>query len=276
MDFNTNTEAGQIAELTKAALAFNPQIIEGPGGRSYLLTSPEVSAKDITPAGAGKTFRPDHIAQAPTIQTAQSLGDYLKLFKTASSVLFANIAQNQIVGAIDYHAADAAELVAHKATLTLPFSTEWKLWNEIDGKMMSQLDFARFLDENQDDISSPRGADLVEIVKDLIAVDTANSKASIRINSDNVDFSFTASTDARSGSGGQLEIPKEFELRIPVYFGEEPLPMKARLRWKNGAEGVTFGIVLLRKEQARQDEFKRVVREVSATADLPVFYGALA
>lgn len=276
MEFNTDTEAGQIAALTKAALAPAPQIIEGPGGRHYLLTSPEVTAKDITPAGAAKSFTPDRIAQTPTLQTAQSLGDYLALFKTASSVLFANIALNQIVGAIDYHAPGSAELVSHKATLNLPFSTEWKLWNAIDGEMHSQLDFARFLDENKDDISSPRGADLVEIVKDLIAVESANSKANVRINSDNVDFTFTASTDARSGSGGQLEIPKEFELHIPVYFGEEPVPMKARLRWKNSNEGVTFGVVLLRKEQVRQDEFKRVVGQVSETAALPVFYGALA
>lgn len=275
MDFNTETEAGQVAALTKAALAFEPTKIEGPGGRTYLITAENTSFRDITPAGAAETFKGDHIAQAPTLQSAQSLGDYLALFKSASSVLFADIARNQIVGALDYHAPDKPELVAHKATLTLPFSVEWKLWTEIDGKLMSQLEFARFLDENSADISSPRGADLVEIVKDLIAVESSNTKANVRINSDNVDFSFTASTDARSGTGGQLEIPKEFELHIPVYFGEQPVPMVARLRWVNN-EGVKFGVMLMRKEQVRQDEFKRVVGQVSETADLPVFYGALA
>lgn len=274
MQFNTDTEAGQIADLTKAALALQPTKVEGPGGRTYLITPGDASFRDITPAGAGDTFKGDHIAQAPTIQSAQSLGDYLALFKTKSSVLFANIAASQIVGALDYHAPSQPEHVAHKATLNLPFSVEWKLWNEIDGKLMSQLDFARFLDENSADISSPRGADLVEIVKDLIAVEASNTKANVRINSDNVDFSFTSSTDARSGSGGQLEIPKEFELHIPVYFGEAAVPMVARLRWVNN-EGVKFGVMLMRKEQVRQDEFKRVVAEVSERVDLPVFYGAL-
>lgn len=276
MEFNTDTEAGQIADLTKAAISREPRVISGPGGRSFLITANEDVVKDITPTGAGTTFVPDRIRQAVTLQTAQSLGDYLERFKTDASVLFANIDADQIVGAIDYHNPSRADLVQHRATLNLPFSTEWGLWTAIDGKMMSQLDFARFLDENKDDISSPRGADLVEIVKDMIAVETANTKASVRINSDNVDFTFAASTDARSGTGGQLEVPKEFELRIPVYFGEAPVPMVARLRWKNAADGVQFGVVLLRKENARQDEFKRVVAEVSATAKLPVYYGALA
>jgi uncharacterized protein YfdQ (DUF2303 family) len=264
----------KIAALTEAATQFSPEQVEGPGNRTFLVTREDQTVQEITPAGAAKTFLPDTIRQSVTMQTAQSLGAYLDKFKSPASALFANIAQNQIVGALDYHSAQQAALVSHKATLALPFSAEWNLWTGIDGKLMSQLEFARFLDENSEDISSPRGADLVEIVKDMIATETANTTANVKLESDNVNFTFTAATEARS-KGGTLDIPKEFELRIPVYFGEHPVPMKARLRYATDG-GVKFGVMLMRKEQVRQDEFMRVVEQVSKAADLPVFYGALA
>lgn len=275
MEFNIDTEAGQIAALTERATARPASTVEGPGGRTFLVSREDETVLEITPAGAAKTFLPDTIRQSVTMQTAKSLGAYLEKFKSDHSALFANINVNQIVGAIDYHSADRAALVSHKATLNLPFSVQWNEWNNIDKKLMSQLDFARFLDENSDDISSPRGADLVEIVKDLISTETADTKATVKINSDNVDFTFTSSTETRSRQGGSLEIPKEFELRIPVYFGEEPVPMKARLRYVTN-DGVKFGVMLMRKEQVRQDEFMRVVEDVSKVAGLPIYYGALA
>lgn len=273
MQHNTDTEAGQIAALAVAAEAAKPFIISGPGGRSFLALPEGFSHVDVTPANAGTTSKPDHIKQSVTLQTAESLGDYLARFKTADTALFADIAGNKIVGAIDYHGASAAALVAHRATLNLPFSVEWALWTSIDGKHLSQLDFARFLEENADDITNPVAADLLELVRDLQAVVTENTQATVRTNSDNVDFTFAASTDARSG-GGRFELPKSFGLSIPVYFDEAPVPIEARLRWKKDQTGLTFGVMLLRKEQVRQGEFKRVVAQVATKADLPVVYGA--
>ena len=57
-----------------------------------------------------------------------------------------------------------------------------------------------------------------------------------------------ATTDARSGKGGQLEIPKSFLLEIPVYFGEPSIQIEARLRWGESEGGVKFGVALLRKD----------------------------
>lgn len=276
MELNTDTEAGQIATLTREALKLPATTVEGPGGRTYLVTPSDMVVKEITPMNAAEIAKPKNIAQAVVIQTAESMGEYLSAYKTTSSLLFANIDANRIVGALDYHSPSAPELVTHTATLNLPFSSEWKIWTGIDGKMMSQLDFARFLDENTPDIASPHGADLVEVVRDLITVKSQNAAASVDINKDNVDFRFEATTDARSGRGGQLEIPKTFMLDIPVYFGEPSIQIEARLRWGESEGGVKFGVALLRKDNKRQDEFHRVAKEVSEAAGLKLIYGALA
>lgn len=267
------TEAGVVAALTKAAHNLTPTIISGPDGRSWLITPDHAQAQEVTGANATKTHKPDHIRQGVTLQTTKSLGDYLATFKASTSLLFADITASRIVGAIDYHAADKAELVKHTASLDLPHSVEWKLWTGIDGKHLSQLDFARFLDENRDDITSPDAGALLEIVKDLHAVNTKNTSTSVRLNTDHVDFEVSASTDTRGSKGGKLEIPNAFRLRIPVYFGEPPVAIEARLRWNETEGGLAFGIMLLRKEQVRQDDFMRVVQQVAEASSLPAVYG---
>lgn len=267
------TEAGVVATLAKAANSLVPQIVSAPGGRSYLITPENAEVKDVTPDNAGTTHKPDHIRQGVTLQTTKSLADYLGTFKGPNTILFADIAASRIVGAIDYHAATKADLVKHTATLDLPHSVEWKLWTGIDGKHLSQLDFARFLDENRDDITTPDAAALLEVVKDLHAVNTKNTKTSVRLNTDHVDFEVSASTDTRGSTGGRLEIPNAFKLRIPVYFGEPPVAIEARLRWNETDAGLAFGIMLLRKEQVRQDDFMRIVGQVSEASTLPAVYG---
>ncbi|MCH1933271.1 YfdQ family protein, partial [Shewanella sp. A25] len=71
---------------------------------------------------------------------------------------------------VDYHAPDKAAHGAHVAAMALPYSEEWKAWTAIDGKLMPQREFARFIEENAVDVVAPSGADLLEVVRDLQAV----------------------------------------------------------------------------------------------------------
>lgn len=272
MDVNTSTEAGQIAALVEKALKGEPQIITTDQGGQLLILPEGYKYETITPDNGEKTLLPDHITARVTLQTVESLVTYLAKYHGAETTLFADIADSTIVGAIDYHGKDKAALIHHKAVLALPYSIEFKTWLDIDGKHMSQLDFARFLEENSDDIASPSGADLLEIVRDMQAVVIENTKATVRTNSDNVDFEFAATTDTRS-AGGKFEVPKSFKLFIPIYFGEQAVPMEARLRWKKTQEGVFFGIMLMRKEIVRQGEFQRIVGGVAQDTGLPAIYG---
>jgi hypothetical protein len=71
---------------------------------------------------------PRYIKQAVTVQTQDSLVEYVNRYKGADTVLFADISSNTIVATVDYHAKDKAANVAHRAVLNLPFSEEWRLW----------------------------------------------------------------------------------------------------------------------------------------------------
>ena len=54
------------------------------------------------------------------------------------------------------------------------------------------------------------------------------------------------------------------------------MTLEARLRWRKTQDGLQLGYQILRKDQVRQEEFMRIVAEVSASAAVPALYGAIA
>lgn len=277
------TNADAVAELARSG-TIKPEIITTSSGRELLILpkAEGVAFEDVSEPGAQLAPTPEWIEQAVTVQTADSLAAYAERFgddKIGSS-LFADIDCNRIVAALDYHTADNggvthAARVAHRATLDLPFSVEWETWTKIDGKLMGQLPFARFLEENAADIEVPAAADLLEACRDLQANRKVNFVKAVRTASNNENFEYSDETTATSRKGG-IEIPHEFQLRIPVYFGGETYAVRAFLRWElvDGG-GLMLGVQLHNREHVRQFVFKQVVEEVAEATGFPAYYGRI-
>lgn len=264
------TEAETIADMAvKAAGA--PLVVKTDEGREFLVLPDSMTSKDVTEPNAVQALLPDHIRQGVTLQTVDSLVEYVNGFKTDTTLLFADIQANSIRALLDYHSAAAPLHVAHVATMALPFSEEWRTWTGIDGRLMPQLDFARFLEENAADIAAPSGADLLEACRDLQARRKVNFTKAIRTSSDNENFEFTDETEARSKGG--VELPTKFLLNVPVYFGEAPTELFAFLRWKLDDGALTLGIKLHRAEHVRQAVFKQIVVAAAEKTGRPVVFG---
>ncbi|PHY13568.1 hypothetical protein CSW58_04880, partial [Caulobacter sp. B11] len=183
-----------------------------------------------------------------------------------------DVDSNTIVAALDYHGPTKADLVAHVATLTLPYSVEWAVWNKIDGTMMEQLTFARFIEENAADIIAPTGADLLEVVSDLQSVQRANFKGTVKTASDNVSFDYTEETDVGTRTGG-VEAPKRFLLSLPVFFGDSPVELYANLRHRVQDGKLMLGVALHRKEHVRQAVFQQHLLTAQDRIDCLAVFG---
>lgn len=268
----TGTETDSIATLAVQA-AGRAEILTTAKGREYLIT-PDRAPQDVTEPNAVSPILPDHIRQAVTVQTADSLADYVNRFATPETLLFADIDQDLIVAAVDYHAPGAAKHLDHKASLKLPRSMEWKCWADVDGKLMGQLDFARFLQENAADIVAPDAAEIMEACRDLHAVRKVNFTKAVRTQTDNENFEYTDETEARTRGG--LELPTEFKVAIPVYFGGRYVELSAFLRWKLDDGQLTLGVRLHRPEHVRQAMFKEVVLDVAQRTSRLAVFGKLA
>lgn len=266
------TEAETIAELAVNA-AGKPSIAKTKAGREFLVLPKGVEWKDVTEPNAVNKPLGDHISQGVTLQTVGSLVDYANRFKGDDTVLLADIDANAIVAAIDYHGPHKAAHVDHRARMTLPFSVEWKTWTAIHGKLMPQLEFARFLEENAADIAAPAGADLLEACRDLQAVRHVNFKKAVRTATDNENFEYSDETKATSSDG--LELPSKFLLSLPVYFGDPAQSLYAFLRWRLDEGQLLLGVALHRAEHVRQAVFKQIVLDAADRTERPAVFGRL-
>lgn len=288
-----DNDATTIAALAKLADGHMPvAMIDHPDGRGFAITRSDFTVTEITPFNKAEVYQPKLVTQAVKVQRAESLIDYLNRFSNDHSLVFADINANRIMGVVDYHHApeakgpDAIEtepattaepsvptarLGVHTVTLDLPFSKEWQTWNTKNGNLMSHLEFADFLEENAIDITKPVGADLLNICRDLHITDDAVFKSVVR-DGDNVSVSFERQTDART-TKGNISLPSEFDIRIPVYFNEEPVAFKCLTRRKIKDGHVSLGYKILRLEHSRQREFQRIVRAVGDFTELTTIYG---
>lgn len=263
------TEAGTIAAL--AAKASGAHVVKTGDKRECLVLPSGCTEKEVSDAYGLKLARPKYIKQTVTIETADSLVDYVNRFKGPDTTLFAEIAANRIVALIDYHNAAEAAHVAHRAKMELPFAEEWATWNRISGKLMPQLEFARFLEENAADVRAPSAGELLDACRDLQVRRKVNFIKAVRTTSDNENFEYSEETNATSKKG-DLELPTKFKLGLPVYFGEPETEVHAFLRWRLDEGALTLGIQLHRVEHVRQAVFKQIVLDVAdRTALLAVF-----
>jgi uncharacterized protein YfdQ (DUF2303 family) len=268
----TANEAGTIAELAVRA-AGAPQVVSTPGGREFLLRPHGYTHEDVTPRNKLDVLMPKLIEQGVTLQNAEALIAYLERYKGETSMMFADVEKNRIVGAIDYHAPDKAALIKHRAVLDLPYSEEWKTWSAIDGTLKPQLEFARFIEENAPDIKAPDAGTLLDAVRDLQAKRSVNFIKAVRTASDNENFEYNDTTEARTK--GDIELPTKFVLGIPVYFGDPATEVQAFLRWRLDEGNLKLGIKLHRAEFIRQAAFNLIVTNAAERTGLLAVFGRL-
>lgn len=288
MEETRKTETDALAAILSDA-AQGPQILKTEDGRTFAFTPKGVELEELTRDNVLPSLLPDHIRQAVKVETVQSLADYLNRFKTPLTSIFGEIARDRVVAVIDYHVpprppqnegeAPRADVLGgamfadHRVTLDLVQSVEFKTWTQASGKMMSQLDFARFLEENAADIIAPSGADLLEVARDLHAVRKVDFRKAVRTSTAVENFEYSDQTEAKTTGG--VEIPTKFLIAIPVYFGEVPVNMSAFLRWNLSDGQLSLGIKLHRLEHIRQAEFTRLVEAVAQATALPAVLGSV-
>ena len=296
-EFDDQNDAETVERLTIGGLA-NPSIVKTDDGRIFAFTPTGPSAyklENLTPLHAQEVLLPKAVNQSVVLQDEGSLVLYANKFKNADTLLFADIAADKIVTVIDYHNIPAnnrsgnpsttevapngdkptAQLLTHKATLQLPKSEEWKTWSGIDGKLLGQLDFVRFLEENAMDVVVPDAATLIEVCRDLQALRKVNFTSVVRLNSNNAER-IEYVDETRASTKGGVEIPTSFMLNIPVYFNGPSYELLARLRYELDDGVLRLGIKLVRAEKLRQTVFKEVVSAISGATELDVIYGATA
>lgn len=266
-------ESALDAAIKAARLA--APVIQGPHGARHIMV-PEGFRLE---AAHDPHELPPHIVKTKVVVDQRaSLSAYVNRFSEHErTILIADYDAGTITGVLDWHTSNETKhyepLLAmpreHTCTLKLRPSEEFKRWAEMENSFHGQAEFAAFLEENAVDVVDPEPAVLIEISRDLEGTQGVTFKSSTRL--ENGDRSFVYETETRAR--GDITVPREFVLSIPLYDGEEPVPLRCAFRWRINGGQLQMGFVWRRVEYQRRAHFAQIATAASEETGCPVYFG---
>ena len=218
-----------------------------------------------------------------TLQAIDSFCEHVNRFKSEASAVFADEANRQFVGVLNYHPSGAESAPAwgdHRALYKCPLSDEWKTWGGGEERRASQDQFALWLDAHDRDLATntadangnpyPSPADLMTLAATLEAYSNSKSRRTRDPANGRISVEYTAEDGVK---GGLVTIPRAFAIRIPVFTDSALAPIEVRLRVEisDGKAAFVFGIHDATKVlRAAFGDLVQLVRDAVA---LPVFIG---
>ena len=269
------TDHADAENMFKTALAaahaakFN-EALKTDDGRQFLLTPSGFGVKEIT----DPAWLDPHPSAAVVVDEKAALTDYVVRFREPGTVLFADVDCGAIKAVIDYHLASGfvdvkTGAARHSATLVLRKSEEFARWDEFEGDLHSQAEFARFLEENAVDILFPDQATMIEIARDLSATEGVKFASKVDLQNGNRRFHYENETKV----DGDIAVPSRFTVNIPLYAGEEPIELEALFRYRVAPAGLMLGFEWRRVEYLKLAHFKQIAFAVAEATGAPVFLG---
>lgn len=220
-------------------------------------------------------------------ESLASLVDYVERHHDNETAILASPTDNAILGVIDWHSADDDRVKGgfgrHKVELKLQHTEQWKAWLGINGKAMHQKTLAEFIEENLGDIVKPDAASVLEAVLTLSGKRSVNFKNATRLANGDTSLVWEETTEAKAGQTGDMTVPSEIELELPIYQGcEEETTFKIRTMFRYNVEGgsLTFKLQMLGIERIERLAFDGVFESLheklnKAEIEVPVYKGAI-
>lgn len=153
----------------------------------------------------------------------------------------------------------------YRAEIIFRFTPQWKKWRAMDGKMLPQVTFAEFVEDNLGDITDPAGAEILEIAQYLSATRSVDFKSAVRLSDGRVQFQNIESLDAKVGAG-ETSVPQTLTLAISPVFGLRPVKITARFRYRIEAGKLLLGIKMQRIEDIMADVVQSMASGIAVPA----------
>lgn len=217
---------------------------------------------------------PERIKAGVTVLDPQSFCEYYRLFADKGSRVFADETRQQVQSVLDYHEAGDPRWGQHRLTLALRQSEEWKTWTARNNKVMTQQEFAEFLEQNAVDITTPSSAAIREIAEDLeVTVDVDFASAQKQAGG-KVNFRYTETTKTTVSGGKQITVPDEFVVGIPAFVGGQRVPMQVLLRYRVKEQKLVFFYTLIRPEEVIRQAFLAARDGIASSLEIVIINGA--
>lgn len=261
-----NAELGRYI----ADLALKGQVVENVNEKVIALDAPTIRLGDKLLNLEALLPAPLRTREKVLLEDAQSLIAYVSDFKMeGSSRIFFDSATSTFVAILDYvDPLEGESWGEHVATFAATYSEEWTQWYDRNTKKYSQVGFGRFIEEHMGDIAEPTAASLFEMVMEFEAKKNMQYKEATRLKDGTTQLTFIEEMTT-----GSVEIPDFIRIRIPVFFGQEPVNIDLRFRYSIEDQKLQLRYEFQRPKRILQEAAERLVNEVAKGTGLPVHMG---
>ncbi|KMS79077.1 hypothetical protein ACH49_13545 [Streptomyces leeuwenhoekii] len=261
--------------IVNTALAAAPPAELTPG-KVYAFVLPGGGFHKVDLTGDDYRATPTRKAGTTTVRDAQSFLAYWDKHHDDASEVYADNDRLTVTAVLDAHQADGARWAGHRLHLALRETEAWKQWMRFNGELMSQEDFAEFLEDHLPELLEPSAADMLEIAQSFQAAQKVDFQSATRLSSGQRQFQYVETATTKAGQKGQLTVPETFVVGLVPFEGSDGYRLTARLRYRIGQQGLRLGYKLERPDEIRKTAFADVVKAIGEQIDVPVMNGTAA
>ena len=241
-------------------------------GSPFLIVANDHSIKSVEDTLLHPTRKKGH----PVFTRSLSFCEYVLEQKGGAARLYVPN-QTSLIVVLDHH--ESAQETSypgwgqHRATLNLTKSPEWLTWSGANGQKRSQRDFSQFIEDNADEIETPGGAELLDLVRSIRASQNLECTGAITDRGEQSVSGFVLETKTKAGAKGELELPGEIGILVSVYEGGTANTIQARLRFEIVNAKLMLWFELVRVQRFEQKALEAVVKSVEEATDLTAWFG---
>lgn len=282
------TEAGTIADLardsakadlhvveTKSGSTLLQQDIFGRGASGELVHVDTIDVAGIVRDHAAKG--PDRLAGTVQVHTPDTLVAYAARHLHAdTTTLWGDVENARLTVIFNDHGdqtEDSPGWGDHRTVLDLKPSPEWQAWTRLNEKGMSQEELAEFLEEHLLEVVDPDGSTLLEVTRTFQATTGATFRRAQSLHSGQVQITWQEEGEAKAGTSGQLEVPREFTIRVRPFVGTSHVDVKGMFRYRVSSGSLQLGFRLLNLDEHRRAAVEDILGDVSTDLTLQAFEG---
>lgn len=189
------------------------------------------------------------------------------------TTLWGDVNNARLTVILNDHVEERPDWGDHRAVLTLQPSIEWQAWTNLDGKGQSQEELAEFLEEHLTEVVDPDGSTLLEVTRTFQATTGATFRRAQSMHSGQVQLTWQEEGDAKAGSSGQLEVPREFTIAVRPFIGMDPVRVRGQFRYRVNSGQLVLGFRLLNLEEVRRDAVETILIQVAENLGLTPLQG---
>ena len=265
MDDDLHTLEGRNFNQTALAAGMAMGEVRQVGNTPFVLVPGGTKVEDLERL----LYRPTRKRAKVTALTAAGFIAYFNRHSAAQadgeSTVYADTIGHRFVGILDDDSAASASWRTHVVTYDCPLSPEWVAWSRQDKQAVTQEQFAQFIERHLPDIINPAAADMLEISRTLEAKKSVEFSSGIRLANGENELKFNETIDG-SASKGNLRVPDEFAIGIPVFQGGDTYKIVCKLRYRiptSQGKGLAMWFEMVRPEKVIEDAFKTLATTIA-------------